>query len=569
MISGKPYLASIKSSTVEAQIQSVFAKASSATMGSVYSRHDNKSARSKKSTDSKKAFIKSKRRLKMTQIDALRTELIECCLTHMQDSYRVHLNRLKGLQILDTLVNMSPINKISSELAVHMVWACLSCVHHFLLRLTSESGLLQWLRRRQARKSINTYDNLLIFLIPIYNTVVFNAVMTFFEEANIWDVEYFCSNLLQRLLMHSDETNRTNSVIEIISLIENSTLTNSLTSRQILQVLFDIEESNQWTLMNDRLLDRFLEMYYRSLTPEDNHEYNYESLEKGLETCLRTMSNYLPEKQLMFMIRWMLEVTTSEKISDENLLNFGSLLEHVTTLYSVRAVKHPLPEQVIPAILKLIASKNLLYSLLGNRILHNLIDRCNNKLKFDSPRIFFRNSHYNIVLNNYNSMDKLLFQRYRELLHKTFVESVIKHGVHKIHLENIYISIVLFLVEIPCGYTAAAGVCMAMAIQEAALTSRNIQMTHAHRLHATVVSILSLVCYIHKADVFYDYVDTIIERRANFAPHLNPPLRVKYKYAQHHMLWNKPDLFFEDWETRYGLWRCFKNRHKDIVVVHT
>jgi hypothetical protein len=131
----------------------------------------------------------------------------------------------------------------------------------------------------------------------------------------------------------------------------------------------------------------------------------------------------------------MLEVTTSEKISDENLLNFGSLLEHVTTLYSVRAVKHPLPEQVIPAILKLIASKNLLYSLLGNRILHNLIDRCNNKLKFDSPRIFFRNSHYNIVLNNYNSMDKLLFQRYRELLHKTFVESVIKHGVHKYAVE--------------------------------------------------------------------------------------------------------------------------------------
>jgi hypothetical protein len=87
-----------------------------------------------------------------------------------------------------------------------------------------------------------------------------------------------------------------------LALIENSTLTNSLTSRQILQVLFDIEESNQWTLMNDRLLDRFLEMYYRSLTPEDNHEYNYESLEKGLETCLRTMSNYLPEKQLMFMV---------------------------------------------------------------------------------------------------------------------------------------------------------------------------------------------------------------------------------------------------------------------------
>lgn len=37
-----------------------------------------------------------------------------------------------------------------------------------------------------------------------------------------------------------------------------------------------------------------------------------------------------------------------------------------------------------------------------------------------------------------------------------------------------------------------------------------------------------------------------------------------YQYAQHHILWNKPDLFFEDWEVRYGLWRCFKaKRVKD------
>lgn len=31
-----------------------------------------------------------------------------------------------------------------------------------------------------------------------------------------------------------------------------------------------------------------------------------------------------------------------------------------------------------------------------------------------------------------------------------------------------------------------------------------------------------------------------------------------YKYAQHHILWNKPDLFFEDWEARYGVWKCFR-----------
>lgn len=49
-----------------------------------------------------------------------------------------------------------------------------------------------------------------------------------------------------------------------------------------------------------------------------------------------------------------------------------------------------------------------------------------------------------------------------------------------------------------------------------------------------------------------------MERRAEWAPHLNPPLKPSYEYAQHHILWNKPELFFEDWEARYGLWKCFR-----------
>lgn len=51
-----------------------------------------------------------------------------------------------------------------------------------------------------------------------------------------------------------------------------------------------------------------------------------------------------------------------------------------------------------------------------------------------------------------------------------------------------------------------------------------------------------------------------MERRAEFAPHLNPPLKSSYEYAQHHVLWNKPELFFEDWEVRYGLWKCFRGK---------
>lgn len=50
------------------------------------------------------------------------------------------------------------------------------------------------------------------------------------------------------------------------------------------------------------MLNKFLEMYYSSLTPEDNHHYNYESLEKGLETCLRAMGPNFDDNQLLFMV---------------------------------------------------------------------------------------------------------------------------------------------------------------------------------------------------------------------------------------------------------------------------
>lgn len=104
-----------------------------------------------------------------------------------------------------------------------------------------------------------------------------------------------------------------------------------------------------------------------------------------------------------------------------------------------------------------------------------------------------------------------------------------------------------------------------MAIQEYTINDDRINLDAAHRIHATVLSIMSLVCWVHHAHMFYDYLNEITSRRAELAPHLNPPLKPTYSYAQHHILWNKPDLFFEDWEVRYGLWKCFRSIRKGLA----
>nr|XP_033321332.1 uncharacterized protein LOC117217664 isoform X4 [Megalopta genalis] len=122
---------------------------------------------------------------------------------------------------------------------------------------------------------------------------------------------------------------------------------------------------------------------------------------------------------------------------------------------------------------------------------------------------------------------------------------------------------IISLLEIPCGFTAAAIVCLIMNLQDMTLRKGKHQAEVSYHLHAIIIAIMSLLCWVHKAKVFYEYVNKIMLERAQWAPHLNPPIQSQYNFAAHHILWDKPDLFFVDWEARYGLWKCFRLRETD------
>lgn len=83
-------------------------------------------------------------------------------------------------------------------------------------------------------------------------------------------------------------------------------------------------------------------------------------------------------------------------------------------------------------------------------------------------------------------------------------------------------------------------------------------------MHAIVISIMSLICWVHKAQLLYRYVNQVISRRAKEAPQLNPPLMLNYNIGRHHVTWDKPTLFFEDWELRYGLWKHFQDLQNQV-----
>lgn len=82
----------------------------------------------------------------------------------------------------------------------------------------------------------------------------------------------------------------------------------------------------------------------------------------------------------------MMQWTFEDFISDEGLLDFGNLIEYAAMLHDTQVYRESLPQDFFPLVLRLVASENLLHSLLGNRVLQHLLDRHDNRLQFDTPR---------------------------------------------------------------------------------------------------------------------------------------------------------------------------------------
>ncbi|KAI8430955.1 hypothetical protein MSG28_001064 [Choristoneura fumiferana] len=132
--------------------------------------------------------------------------------------------------------------------------------------------------------------------------------------------------------------------------------------------------------------------------------------------------------------------------------------------------------------------------------------------------------------------DKAFMRRHREKLHEYFIQAVMRHCENCVNLKALFAVVCCMILEVPCGLTAAAAACMMMTMQDFALNGENLSATCRYRMHAIVISVMSLICWVHKAPVLYQYVNQIIARRAKEAPQLNPPLVQNYNLGHHHLL---------------------------------
>uniref|UniRef100_A0ABD2VXV1 Uncharacterized protein n=1 Tax=Trichogramma kaykai TaxID=54128 RepID=A0ABD2VXV1_9HYME len=333
------------------------------------------------------------------------------------------------------------------------------------------------------------------------------------------------------------------------------------------------EES--WPIDAD-FLRRLLDCYRKATSRRPEHSRYREAAQTGLEITLRCLlaRAMTPDQQLLaieLMISWCL-ADDGAVTNETQVLDYASTLEYAAHVHQAGALHATFTEAIFCSLMRMIGSEVRYVSLLGNRLLQLLIDRGKNLKVFRRPQIFYENMELKLnrggsaIGQSISGEDRAFLKQHRELVHRNLYESIVNHCDDRANLEATYGTVCLLALEIPCGFTAAAFTCLMMNAQKFARTGGEIgSRSHKYYVHALVISVLTFICWLHKAELFHAYLNTIFKKRAKWAPHFNPPMLERYEFAAHHVLWDKPDLFLLDWEVRFGLWHRFRlvNDHKD------
>ncbi|KAI8430960.1 hypothetical protein MSG28_001064 [Choristoneura fumiferana] len=440
----------------------------------------------------------------------------------------------------------------------------LTLIYYFGMRLKLSrltSKYFHWSGKRQFLKAENVFQKAMDMLLPERSEATIKIMLLFFTNVALWPYESFVLQILEVVLYFT----RSEMIVFNLMLtdIHYELFNDVKTARHRMRVLYELLQSDNLVLEKHKLLPfitRLLDFFANSIIKGENRLSAYKYLRKGFEVCLRRIFERAPNQHRLTIITTMLNWFSMVSMNDDDILEFSSLLDYAAELYKVGLYSESFREGLFDYVLSyLVGSTNALYSLVGCRLLQRFLDRQLNAPYLLSPTLYYEFSQVHLKIGDYDSSDKAFMRRHREKLHEYFIQAVMRHCENCVNLKALFAVVCCMILEVPCGLTAAAAACMMMTMQDFALNGENLSATCRYRMHAIVISVMSLICWVHKAPVLYQYVNQIIARRAKEAPQLNPPLVQNYNLGHHHVTWNKPTLFFEDWELRYGLWKHFQN----------
>ncbi|XP_014215094.1 uncharacterized protein LOC106644208 [Copidosoma floridanum] len=501
--------------------------------------------------------------------------LSDSCTGRLNDTQLFKSTNHRELRLLGEIVRRST----DAQLATHDPHTLVSCaiklrLKYFSSSLHFEADLSERSRENKHRLAESYLEHILRVLLMASRSPgsVAKTVVDTLEGENFWGARLFCVGVVCQLL----SLEPTEAAILCHELCDKIEFPNkSIDTKLIVRVLYELLDVHPWpdTSETTAFLERILNLYDRSLhdgEPKNEADALFPKLRGSLELCIRHVVKNVSRAHLILVIQRMTGWSVRAGVNENVIANYGSALEYVASMYrGYYSVADTLTSEMIALLMGMIASSERCVSLLGNRVLQYMIDSGENRVLFGTPKIFFEGMNVNLAIKGFRREDGKFLKLHRELTHESLTKSLINHRQDRLNLETTYCTLCLLAAEIPCGFTAAVMSCLMMNVQDIVMKNPELIGKEAsYHIHAIIISVLSFVCWIHEAKDFHAYVYKIVMERAQWAPHLNPPLRSSYNnFAVHHVLWDKPELFFVDWEVRYGLWRRFRLNGADKAQV--
>nr|XP_019542013.2 uncharacterized protein LOC109412850 [Aedes albopictus] len=468
----------------------------------------------------------------------------------------------KSLKILRHIIKHTEREILQYIPEKQMILECsLVLVQAYVAHLKLSRNFFDRFRRQPFANAKKCFQSLIYLLIPEMQEMVIDTILNFLQRENLWKVEFICVEILTMVLECKSPASLL--LYKIVNYVETLLARNDvLQARHTVVVLQNIIQPQYWDEIKYSDMSKLLRFYHSSAIIGESKNQIYE-LRRGFEICLRNLIRVIKTDQLINLLITMLPLTFDTILSDEAMLEFGTTVEFAASTLALS--ENPSPEEILiqEYLLAYIQSNTASKSILASRIFAKILDRGCNFLQFNTPKIFHEGTYYDIDINRYNPAQRQMFETHRREFENALSNAIEYHSQRRTNLEVFYNVICMVLVEIPCGYTACAVVCLLLGIQRRLLDTSNGNNSHYNQqqmncIHATCISIMTLINWIHRGSSLTDYVNAVLNRRFDHAPQLNPPLKEIYEYAQHHVTWNETTLFFDALELRYGLWKCFR-----------
>ncbi|XP_032527499.1 uncharacterized protein LOC116777858 [Danaus plexippus] len=486
-------------------------------------------------------------------------------------NYIFHESKMRAIKSMKSIIKESNRRSIQECDYSDLLICSLTLVYYFGMRL--KINMLKrrfWIKcdKKLFHRAESAFQDTLNVLQPECSEKTIRITLDFFSNIPLWPYENFVTQILEVILYYS--RGRITLFNLMLTDIHCVVFSDVKSARHRMRVLYELLRSDNWIINKQKLLPfitRLLDFFTCSIAKGTEGVVIYRYLKKGFEVCLRRIFERTENRCRLIIITTMLNWFSMAHMDNDEVLEFSSLIEQAAQLYQVGQYSESFQEHVFSDVLaNFVGSSNGVYSLVGCRLMVRFLDRHCNAAYLSMPAIYYEFSQTPLKVAEYNGNDKAFLRHYREQIHDYSIKVVQYHSYSQINLRTMFSLIACTILEVPCSLTAAAASCLMMTIQDFALTQEKIPDRSRFWLHAIVLSIMSLICWVHKAPDLYRYVNEIISRRAKDAPQLNPPLLKTYNLQSHHAYWKKSTLFFEDWELRYGLWKHFQAaRQKDKI----